>query len=48
MPIGVRGAPGKNAALGLRIEEFRGQHLKSPRHVAAPQLNSSKYGLFVI
>jgi hypothetical protein len=46
MPIDVRGAPGKNAALALRIEEIRRQDLESQRHVAAPQLNSSEHGLF--
>jgi hypothetical protein len=48
MPTDVRGAPGKNAALALRIEEIRGQYLESLRHVSTPQLNSSEHGLFVI
>jgi hypothetical protein len=47
MPIDVRGAPGKNAALALRIEEIRGQYLESLPRVAAPQRNSREYGLFV-
>jgi hypothetical protein len=48
MPTDVRGAPGKNAALSLRIEEIRGQYLESLRYVATPQLNPSEHGLFVI
>jgi hypothetical protein len=46
MPNDVRGAPGKNAALALRIEEIRGQYLESRRHVAVTQLNSGEHGLF--
>jgi hypothetical protein len=48
MPTDVRGAPGKNAALALRIEEIRGQYLESLHHVATPQLNPSEHGLSVI
>src|SRR5271165_496027 len=44
--IDVRGAPGKNAALALQIEEIRGQDLECMRHVAVPPLNSSDHGLF--
>jgi hypothetical protein len=48
MLIDVRGAPGKNAALALRIGEIRGQYLECLRDVATPQLNPSEHGLFVI
>jgi hypothetical protein len=46
MPIDVRGTPGKNAALALRIEEIDRRGSKSMSGVAAPQPNWREHGLF--